>query len=198
MELLKKESEIVVLSNKLSTRDAIDDQLQLTKAKLENELFENRIKTDQIRVLEEQIEAANKKYENEIREKDKCISELFSKLKAAEDANKPMAETNAKLIDEIHELKNLLAKKEADLAKCGNCYDEMRKAEELIEQIRSERDEVRSTLNKIPTCVICLDKRPQMLYMPCSHFICCEGCGSRFEQCPACRQKICGKITVYQ
>lgn len=35
----------------------------------------------------------------------------------------------------------------------------MRKAEQLIEQIRLERDEVRSTLNKIPTCVICLDKR---------------------------------------
>ncbi|VDO44208.1 unnamed protein product [Onchocerca flexuosa] len=88
-----------------------------------------------------------------------CISELFSKLKAAEDASKPAFEKTANLQSEIDELKRQLAKKEADLEKCGNCYDEMRKAEQLIEQIRLERDEVRSTLNKIPTCVICLDKR---------------------------------------
>ena len=46
-----------------------------------------------------------------------------------------------------------------ELEKCGNYRDEIRKAEELIEEMRVERDEVRSTLSKIPTCVICLDNR---------------------------------------
>ncbi|KAM3716239.1 RING finger protein [Dirofilaria immitis] len=198
VRLLEKDSEIELLKVQLNTSTAADEQLRLTKAKLDTELLENKSKSDQIRVLTEQAEIVKKQHENEIREKDKCISELFSKLKAAEDASKPAFERTANLQNEIDELKRQLAKKEADLEKCGNCYDEMRKAEQLIEQIRLERDEVRSTLSKIPTCVICLDKRPQMLYMPCSHFICCEGCGNRFEQCPACRQKICGKITVYQ
>uniref|UniRef100_A0A915Q1D8 RING-type domain-containing protein n=1 Tax=Setaria digitata TaxID=48799 RepID=A0A915Q1D8_9BILA len=198
VRLLEKDSEIELLKAQLATRSTVDEQLQLTKTKLDNELLENKSKTDQIRALTEQAEIVKRQHENELREKDKCISELFSKLKAAEDVSKPAVEKSANLQCEIEELKRQLAKKEADLEKCGNCYDEMRKAEQLIEQIRLERDEVRSTLNKIPTCVICLDKRPQMLYMPCSHFICCEGCGSRFEQCPACRQKICGKITVYQ
>ncbi|KAL3986058.1 Zinc finger C3HC4 type (RING finger) family protein [Acanthocheilonema viteae] len=198
VRLLEKDSEIELLKAQLSTRTAADEQLRLMKVKLDNELLESKSKSDQIRVLTEQAEIVKKQHENEIREKDICISELFSKLKAAEDASKPAFEKTANLQSEIDGLKQQLAEKEADLQKCGNCYDEMRKAEQLIEQIRLERDEVRSTLNKIPTCVICLDKRPQMLYMPCSHFICCEGCGSRFEQCPACRQKICGKITVYQ
>ncbi|OZC07736.1 hypothetical protein X798_05215 [Onchocerca flexuosa] len=71
----------------------------------------------------------------------------------------------------------------------------MRKVEQLIEEIRIERDELRSALNKIPKCVICLDKRPQKLYMPCLHFVCCDECGNELEQCPICRQKLCGKIT---
>ncbi|VDD91505.1 unnamed protein product, partial [Enterobius vermicularis] len=91
-----------------------------------------------------------------------------------------------------------VSQKKVELDRCKNYRDEIQKAEQLIEEMRIERDEVRSTLSKIPTCVICLDKMPQMLYMPCSHFICCEACGRRFENCPTCRQKICGKITVYQ
>ncbi|VDK83884.1 unnamed protein product [Litomosoides sigmodontis] len=198
VRLLEKDSEIELLKAQLSTVAENDEQLRSLKAKLDSELLESKSKSDQIRVLTQQAEIVEKQHENEIREKDKCISELFSKLKAAEDASKPALEKTANLQSEIDDLKQQLAKKEDDLKKCGNCYDEIRKAEQLIEQIRLERDEVRSTLSKIPTCVICLDKRPQILYMPCSHFICCEGCGSRFEQCPACRQKICGKITAYQ
>ncbi|VIO99382.1 Uncharacterized protein BM_BM833 [Brugia malayi] len=198
VRLLEKDSEIELLKTQLNTCSAVEEQLRLIKIKLDNELLESKSKSDEIRVLIEQAEVVKKQHENEIREKDEYISKLFSKLKEAEDERKPAFEKTANLQNEIDDLKKQLAEKEADLKKCGNCYDEMRKAEQLIEQIRLERDEVRSTLNKIPTCVICLDKRPQMLYMPCSHFICCEGCGSRFEQCPACRQKICGKITAYQ
>ncbi|CAG9537850.1 unnamed protein product [Cercopithifilaria johnstoni] len=198
VRLLEKDSEIELLKTQLSTRITADEQLRLMKMKLDNELLESKSKSDQIRVLTQQAEVVKRQHENEIGEKDKCISELFSKLKAAEDASKPALEKIANLQSEINELKQQLVEKEVDLKRCENYYDEVRKAEQLVEQIRLERDEVRSTLNKIPTCVICLDKRPQMLYMPCSHFICCDGCGSRFEQCPACRQKICGKITVYQ
>ncbi|VDM97856.1 unnamed protein product, partial [Onchocerca ochengi] len=68
-------------------------------------LLENKSKSDQIRVLTEQAEIVKKQHENEIREKDKCISELFSKLKAAEDASKPAFEKTANLQSEIDELK---------------------------------------------------------------------------------------------
>ncbi|VBB34505.1 unnamed protein product, partial [Acanthocheilonema viteae] len=163
VRLLEKDSEIELLKAQLSTRTAADEQLRLMKVKLDNELLESKSKSDQIRVLTEQAEIVKKQHENEIREKDICISELFSKLKAAEDASKPAFEKTANLQSEIDGLKQQLAEKEADLQKCGNCYDEMRKAEQLIEQIRLERDEVRSTLNKIPTCVICLDKRVRLI-----------------------------------
>ncbi|VDM07338.1 unnamed protein product [Wuchereria bancrofti] len=176
VRLLEKDSEIELLKTQLNTCSAVEEQLRLIKLKLDNELLESKSKTDEIRVLIEQAEVVKKQHENEIREKDEYISKLFAKLKEAEDERKPAFEKTANLQNEIDDLRKQLAEKEADLKKCGNCYDEMRKAEQLIEQIRLERDEVRSTLNKIPTCVICLDKR----------------------QCPACRQKICGKITAYQ
>lgn len=57
-----------------------------------------------------------------------------------------------------------LAKKQADLDKCSNYHAEILKAEQRIEEIRLERDEVRSTLSKVPTCVICLDKRVSRLF----------------------------------
>ena len=46
-----------------------------------------------------------------------------------------------------------------EVDKCSNYSDEIRKATELTKEMRIERDEVRSTLSKIPTCVICLENR---------------------------------------
>lgn len=196
--LESKDQEIQSLKAQLHDQATLAEQLKAAKAKLASEEIDNRNRSDQIRVLTMQAEAVKKQHDSEILEKVTRINELLSKLNSAEDANRPLREKNIKLQKEIDELTKQLTKKQAELDKCSNYYDEIRKAEQLIEEIRLERDEFRSTLNKIPTCVICLDKRPQMLYMPCSHFVCCESCGSRFEQCPTCRQKICGKITVFQ
>ncbi|VDN55971.1 unnamed protein product [Dracunculus medinensis] len=193
--LFDKECEIKALKAQIHDHSSLSEHLKLTKAKLDAELLENKSKTDQIRVLTEQAEVVKKQHDSEIREKEKMISDLLIKLNSVEETNKSLKEINEILQKEIEELKQILVKKQSDIEKCNNYLDEIRKAEQLVEQIRLERDEVMSLLNKIPTCVICLDKRPQMLYMPCSHFICCETCGSRFEHCPTCRQKICGKIT---
>uniref|UniRef100_A0A915AGL0 RING-type domain-containing protein n=1 Tax=Parascaris univalens TaxID=6257 RepID=A0A915AGL0_PARUN len=196
--LVEKDAEIQSLKAQLHDQITLKEQLRRTETKLDIQILENKSKADQIRVLTEQAEVVKKQHTSEVQQKEEIISELITKLSSIEEANKPLAEENAKLQSEIDELKKQLAKKQADLDKCSNYHAEILKAEQRIEEIRLERDEVRSTLSKVPTCVICLDKRPQMLYMPCSHFICCEGCGNRFDHCPTCRQKICGKITVYQ
>ncbi|VDM43496.1 unnamed protein product [Toxocara canis] len=165
-----------ILQTTLAERDA---EIQALKAQLHDQI-----------TLKEQLRRTETKLDMQI---------LENKSKA--DQIRVLTE-QAEVVKKQHESeirqKEELAKKQADLDKCSNFHDEILKAEQRIEEIRLERDEVRSTLSKVPTCVICLDKRPQMLYMPCSHFICCEGCGNRFDHCPTCRQKICGKITVYQ
>uniref|UniRef100_A0A0N5AXW0 RING-type domain-containing protein n=1 Tax=Syphacia muris TaxID=451379 RepID=A0A0N5AXW0_9BILA len=131
------------------------------------------------------------------------IRELREKLSKAEDSLKTKQEECLSLRKDMARLTEVMAyfqvtKQENELEQCKNFKAEIRKAEQRIEEMRIERDNVVSALNMIPTCVICLDRRPQVLYMPCSHFVCCESCGNRFENCPTCRQKICGKITVYQ
>ncbi|EFO13654.2 hypothetical protein LOAG_14874 [Loa loa] len=105
VRILEKDSEIDLLKAQINTCAAVDEQFRLIKTKLDNELLESKNKSDQIRVLTEQAEIVKRQHENEIREKDKCISELFSKLKAAEDASKPAFEKTANLQNEIDELK---------------------------------------------------------------------------------------------
>ncbi|VDK42032.1 unnamed protein product [Anisakis simplex] len=222
--LLDRENEIRSLKIQLSDYASVKEQLRKTENELNKQILEDKSKANQIRVLSEEAEMVKRQHELDIRQKEEVfllhsliinkpfimitdyffiiIDGLVKKLSLAEGENKPLVEKNAKLLLEIDVLKKQLATKQAELDKCSNYHDEILKAEQRIEQIRLERDEVRSTLSKVPTCVICLDKRmrfqPQMLYMPCSHFICCEVCGNRFDHCPTCRQKICGKITVYQ
>jgi len=39
-------------------------------------------------------------------------------------------------------------------------------------------------------CVVCLDARFELIFMPCGHSCCCGNCGEKVEQCPLCREDI--------
>ncbi|VDD97541.1 unnamed protein product [Enterobius vermicularis] len=69
---------------------------------------------------------------------------------------------------------------------------------ELVGKMKTELDEKTAALENVPTCAICFEKPPQCLFFPCSHMVCCESCGHTCEECPVCRQKISGKMNVYQ
>ena len=40
------------------------------------------------------------------------------------------------------------------------------------------------------TCVICMDRSPNVTLVPCGHRITCEQCAERLEECPTCRSPI--------
>jgi len=46
-------------------------------------------------------------------------------------------------------------------------------------------------------CVICLDKKKEILLLPCKHLCLCSGCSSSVSDCPLCRLAIASKTTVY-
>lgn len=46
-------------------------------------------------------------------------------------------------------------------------------------------------------CSICLTEEKCMLFMPCKHISCCEGCSRAINDCPLCRQKITSKIKIF-
>jgi hypothetical protein len=39
-------------------------------------------------------------------------------------------------------------------------------------------------------CVICFEKTPSQLFMPCFHLCCCQICSRKLERCPLCRSEI--------
>jgi len=47
------------------------------------------------------------------------------------------------------------------------------------------------------TCVICMNKRANVVFFPCKHMRCCAGCSERMEDCPICRVKVEEKLFVY-
>merc|ERR1719335_2070345 len=36
-------------------------------------------------------------------------------------------------------------------------------------------------------CVGCLDENKNVVFVPCHHLCCCEGCGTALQKCPLCR-----------
>lgn len=49
-------------------------------------------------------------------------------------------------------------------------------------------------------CVICLDEKPNYIFLPCCHLVTCETCatGGQIRDCPVCKQRIQQKRKVYQ
>ncbi|NXX25858.1 LRSM1 ligase, partial [Nicator chloris] len=47
-------------------------------------------------------------------------------------------------------------------------------------------------------CVVCMEQEPQMIFLPCGHVCCCQGCCERLHSCPLCRQDIAQRIRIFQ
>ncbi|XP_062361534.1 E3 ubiquitin-protein ligase LRSAM1 isoform X2 [Cinclus cinclus] len=54
-----------------------------------------------------------------------------------------------------------------------------------------QRDEKKSE------CVVCMEQEPQMIFLPCGHVCCCQGCCERLHSCPLCRQDIAQRIRIF-
>jgi hypothetical protein len=46
-------------------------------------------------------------------------------------------------------------------------------------------------------CTVCLDNAAIVLYLPCTHLICCNQCSLLLDECPQCRSPIDHKIHTY-
>lgn len=46
-------------------------------------------------------------------------------------------------------------------------------------------------------CQICLDKKCEILFLPCAHLASCLQCSNAFNKCPVCRKDIKKKIKVF-
>lgn len=52
------------------------------------------------------------------------------------------------------------------------------------------------TLNNLITCKICMDKRIDIVFLPCGHFVTCNVCAPQITNCCICRSLVRGTCTV--
>lgn len=46
-------------------------------------------------------------------------------------------------------------------------------------------------------CKVCMNAQPRVLFIPCNHLTCCEGCAATVSTCPICRQRPKMRLTVF-
>jgi hypothetical protein len=68
---------------------------------------------------------------------------------------------------------------------------------------RVQREVVRRELAAVPraeeqTCAICLDRPPNVTFVPCGHKMTCEQCAARVTECPSCRRPIQHRQRTYE
>ena len=64
-----------------------------------------------------------------------------------------------------------------------------------------ERDEVtgnneESGFGEISSCVVCMDRRRNALFLPCRHIVVCDECASRVHVCPVCKLKFTSLVRL--
>ena len=68
---------------------------------------------------------------------------------------------------------------------------------------RVQREVMRRELAAVPrveeqTCAICLDRPPNVTFVPCGHKMTCEQCAERVRECPSCRRPIQVRQRTYE
>ena len=66
---------------------------------------------------------------------------------------------------------------------------------------RVQREVMRRELAAVPeeqTCAICLDRPPNVTFVPCGHKMTCEQCAARVTECPNCRAPILHRQRTFE
>ena len=66
---------------------------------------------------------------------------------------------------------------------------DMYKKEEYVNFIKDKQYDM-------DTCCVCLDKKPNTLFYPCSHLVVDTECGKKLIKCPMCREIINAKLNI--
>jgi len=63
-------------------------------------------------------------------------------------------------------------------------------------QAKHPVDAIIDPYSNLDVCVVCMDKKREVVNVPCGHLICCSGCGA-LAKCPICRANIDSIVRVY-
>ena len=77
-------------------------------------------------------------------------------------------------------------------------------SQSFFETLKQENERLKAKLkkNEQPApesrlCAICLEKEPEITFLPCGHFVTCVNCAPCNKNCPICRKPIKGSVRTY-
>ena len=77
-------------------------------------------------------------------------------------------------------------------------------SQSFFEGLQQENERLKARLKKkekhVPQprlCAICLEKEPEITFLPCGHFVTCVNCAPCNKNCPICRKPIRGSVRTY-
>jgi len=58
-------------------------------------------------------------------------------------------------------------------------------------------EEENQKLRESALCKICLDKRADVIFLPCGHIVSCPQCAPALDSCPVCRKPVMGLVKAF-
>ncbi|GMI32632.1 hypothetical protein TrCOL_g11003 [Triparma columacea] len=69
-----------------------------------------------------------------------------------------------------------------------------------LKKVKKEKDDISRSLEALEdaeACIMCLDVKRSVLFLPCCHLVCCGECSETVDDCPMCRGVIGSRKTVF-
>lgn len=76
-------------------------------------------------------------------------------------------------------------------------YIELERQKKEINELKLENKEYKEKIIEQNECIICIENKLQIVFVPCGHICSCVECSKRLNQCPICRKNIDSCLKIF-
>uniref|UniRef100_A0A0N4Z0E2 RING-type domain-containing protein n=1 Tax=Parastrongyloides trichosuri TaxID=131310 RepID=A0A0N4Z0E2_PARTI len=177
-------------------------------------------KDESIRKLKDSVQRY-KGYEVRLTNANKTIEDWIAKYHTCEMEKSTAEIESTRKIEKLTKEKELLQKKLevhiSDRLKLNNLTLENGRLKEKIQELESrielfsdresyeaqlndlrvENFRLTQQVNSLALCLCCCTNKPDTIFLPCWHLLCCQNCSVSLYDCPICRTSLQGKVKVF-
>ncbi len=150
--------------------------------------------TREVSQLKEHLNKMSSKYTREVSQLKEHLKKMSSKytrevLQLKEQSKK----MSSKYTCEVSQLKEQLGKKNSEDTRE---VSQQKASDELTREVLQLKEQLAEEKNK-DICAVCLDKKRDILLLPCNHYCVCRSCLPKLKCCPLCTRTIDSSESVY-
>lgn len=127
----------------------------------------------------------NRRVEKLIKEKEllqrKIENQTSDRLKI-----KDLTLENGRLKEKIHQLESRI-----------ELFSNRESYEAQLNDLKVENYRLTQQINSLSLCLCCCTSKPDTIFLPCWHLLCCQNCSTSLYDCPICRTSLQGKVKVF-